>query len=43
MNSYLAIALASLIPLILGYIWYLPKEFGGPLMKSLGLTEEIIR
>lgn len=43
MNSYLAIALASLIPMILGYIWYHPKVLGGPWMKSLGFTEETLR
>lgn len=40
MNSYLAIVLASLIPMILGFIWYHPKVFGAAWMKSLGLTEE---
>jgi uncharacterized membrane protein YqaE (UPF0057 family) len=43
MNSYLAIFLASLIPMILGYIWYHPKVFGGAWMKSLGFTEESLK
>ncbi len=43
MNSYLAIVLAGLIPMILGFIWYHPKVFGGAWMKSLGLTEETVR
>jgi hypothetical protein len=28
MNSYLAIFLAGLIPMILGFVWYHPKVFG---------------
>ncbi len=43
MNSYLAIVLAGLIPMILGFIWYHPKVFRGAWMKSLGLTEETVR
>lgn len=43
MNSYLAIFLAALIPMILGYVWYHPKVFGGAWMKSLGFTEESLR
>jgi hypothetical protein len=43
MNSYLAIVLAGLIPMVLGYVWYHPKVFGGAWMKSLGLTEETVR
>jgi len=39
MNSYLAILLAGLIPMVLSYIWYHPKVFGGVWMKSLGFTE----
>jgi hypothetical protein len=43
MNAYLAIVLAGLIPMVIGYIWYHPKVFGGAWMKSLGLTEESLR
>jgi len=43
MNSYLAIFLAALIPMVLGYIWYHPKVFGGAWMKSLGFTEETLK
>ena len=43
MNAYLAIVLAGLIPMVIGYIWYHPKAFGGAWMKSLGLTEESLR
>lgn len=43
MNTYLAIFLAALIPMVVGYIWYHPKVFGGAWMKSLGFTEETLR
>jgi len=43
MNAYLAIFLAALIPMVLGYVWYHPKVFGGAWMKSLGLTEESLK
>lgn len=40
MNAYLAIFIGGLIPMILGFVWYHPKVFGGAWMKSLGFTEE---
>ncbi len=43
MNSYLAIALAGLIPMVLGFVWYHPKVFGAAWMKSLGFTEESLK
>lgn len=43
MNSYLAIFIGGLIPMVLGYIWYHPKVFGGAWMKSLGFTEESLK
>ena len=43
MNAYLAIFLAALIRIVLGYIWYHPKGVGGAWMKSLGLTEETLK
>lgn len=43
MNSYLAIVIAGLIPMVVGYIWYHPKLFGNAWMKSLGFTEETLR
>jgi hypothetical protein len=33
-------ALAALIPLVLGFIWYNPKTFGNAWMKGAGLTPE---
>lgn len=43
MNQYLAIVIAGLIPMILGFIWYHPKVFGGAWMKSLGFTEDTMK
>ncbi|MFN0176218.1 MAG: DUF1761 domain-containing protein [Saprospiraceae bacterium] len=43
MNSYLAIVIAGLIPMVLGFVWYHPKVFGGAWMKSLGFTEESMK
>ena len=37
------VALAALVPLILGFIWYHPKLFGKAWMKSSGLTEESMK
>jgi hypothetical protein len=39
MHPYLAIFLGGLVPMVLGFIWYHPKVFGGAWMKSLGFTE----
>ena len=38
--NYVSIALASVTPMIIGFIYYHPKVFGTIWMKSLGLTEE---
>jgi len=35
-----AIAVAALVPLITGFIWYHPKMFGTVWMQESGLTEE---
>lgn len=43
MNAYLAIFIAGLIPMVLGYIWYHPKIFGNAWMKSLGFTEASLK
>ena len=33
-------ALAALVPLVIGFIWYNPKVFGSAWIKATGLTEE---
>ena len=41
--NFLAIILAALIPMIMGFIYYHPKVFGKAWMDSLGLTEEDLK
>ena len=38
--NWLAIAVATVIPLITGFIWYNPKVFGIAWMRESGMTEE---
>ncbi len=38
--NILVIALAALVPLVMGFIWYHPKVFGTAWMKAAGVTEE---
>ena len=41
--NILAIVLAALIPMLMGFIYYHPKVFGNAWMQSLGLTEEDLK
>ena len=43
MNIYVTSALAALISLAIGFIWYNPKVLGNAWMKSAGLTEESMK
>lgn len=38
--NFLVIALAALIPMIIGFLWYNPKLLGTAWMKETGITEE---
>lgn len=38
--NWLALLSASIIPLIVGFIWYHPKVFGNAWMRAAGLTDE---
>ena len=38
--NFLAILLASLVPLITGFVWYHPKVLGNKWMLASGMTEE---
>ena len=38
--NFPVILLASLVPMIMGFIWYNPKVFGAAWMKETGLTKE---
>lgn len=41
--NWLAILVAALIPMIMGFIWYNPKVMGTAWMKATGLTEESMK
>lgn len=41
--NWLAVALAALSTLVIGFAWYNPKTFGNAWMESVGLTEENIK
>lgn len=41
--NMLVTALAALIPLVIGAIWYNPKVLGGVWIKSTGLTEDELK
>lgn len=38
--NWLALIVASILPLVTGFIWYNPKVFGTAWMKESGMTEE---
>ena len=38
--NWLAIAVATILPMVVGFIWYNPKVFGTAWMKESGMTEE---
>lgn len=38
--NWIALAVAAVIPLITGFIWYNPKVFGITWMRESGMTEE---
>lgn len=38
--NFIAILVAALVPLVLGFIWYNPKFLGTVWMKESGMTEE---
>lgn len=41
--NFLAVALAALIPIIIGFIWYHPSLFGNTWMKLNNFTEEQLK
>lgn len=41
--NFIAIGLASLIPMIIGFIWYNPKVLGTAWMKAADMTDEKIK
>jgi hypothetical protein len=41
--NFLIVALAALVPLVIGFIWYNPKTFGNVWMKLADMTDEKIK
>jgi hypothetical protein len=41
--NFLAIAVAALVTLVVGFIWYHPKVFGTVWMNATGLTEDDLK
>ena len=41
--NYLAMAVAALTTLVVGFVWYHPKVFGTAWMHAAGLTEEELK
>ena len=41
--NWLSMAIATIIPMVVGFIYYNPKVFGNAWMKTLGITEEDIK
>ena len=42
-TQWMSIIIATLIPSVIGFVWYNPKVFGTAWMNGLGLTEEKLR
>ncbi|WP_317166930.1 DUF1761 domain-containing protein [Winogradskyella ursingii] len=38
--NWLALIVASIVPLVTGFVWYNPKTFGNAWMRETGMTEE---
>ncbi len=38
--NWIAVAVAAVVPLVVGFIWYNPKVFGIVWMRASGMTEE---
>ncbi|MCU0346000.1 MAG: DUF1761 domain-containing protein [Saprospiraceae bacterium] len=41
--NFLALLVAALVPMVLGFVWYHPKVFGTAWMAAAGMTEEKIK
>lgn len=41
--NFLAVLVAALVPMIMGFIWYNPKVLGNAWMKAAGVTEESMK
>ncbi len=38
--NFLALLVAALVPMVIGFIWYNPKVFGNAWMQAAGMTDE---
>ena len=38
--NFVAVLVAALVPIIMGFIWYNPKTLGAAWMKAADMTEE---
>ncbi len=41
--NFLAVLVAALVPMVMGFIWYNPKVLGNAWMKAAGLDEEKLK
>lgn len=41
--NWLALIVATLVPMVLGFIWYNPKVFGNAWMKAADMTDEKVK
>jgi hypothetical protein len=41
--NYLAVLVAAVVPMVVGFLWYNPKLFGNVWMREAGMTEEKMR
>ena len=41
--NWLSMVIATILPMVVGFIYYHPKLFGNAWMKTLGITEEDIK
>lgn len=41
--NYLAIVVAAVVPMLIGFIWYNPKVLGNAWMKAAGLNKEEVQ
>ncbi|MEY5047370.1 MAG: hypothetical protein RLZZ175_729 [Bacteroidota bacterium] len=41
--NFIAISVASIVPLAMGFVWYNPKVLGTAWLKSAGVTEESMK
>ncbi|MFC0603440.1 DUF1761 domain-containing protein [Winogradskyella pulchriflava] len=38
--NFLAVLVAAIVPMVMGFLWYNPKLFGNAWMREAGMTEE---